>query len=158
MIAGAAGIALLVVMFLPWYAPSSQLSLAAGSTGRRLDASINAWEAFGVLDIVLLLTALAAIGLAVLAGTQRSVALPVAASVVVTALGIFVTVLVLYRLVNEPLGPDSLTDIRFGAYLGLLVCATIALGGFLSMQEGGTTLGELASGRTVRCGRPAGSA
>jgi hypothetical protein len=145
-IAGAAGIALLVVMFLPWYGPNAQLGMAAASAGHRLDHAFSAWEAFGILDILLLATALAAIVVAVLAGTQRSVALPVAASVVVTALGIFVTLLVLYRLVNEPLGPDSLTDIRFGAYLGLGLCALIALGGFLSMQEEGTTLADIAPG------------
>src|SRR5215216_2681173 len=145
-IAAAAGIALLVVMFLPWYAPNAQLGLAAASAGHRLDHSFSAWEAFGILDILLLLTALAAVGVAVLAGTQRSVALPVAASVVVTALGVFVTLMVLYRLVNEPLGPDSLTDLRFGAYLGLALSALIALGGFLSMQEEGTTLADVAPG------------
>jgi hypothetical protein len=145
-LAAAAGIALLVVMFLPWYAPNAQLGLAAASAGHRLDHSFSAWEAFGILDLLLLATALAAIGAAVLAGTQRAVALPVAASVVVTALGVFVAVLVLYRLVNEPLGPDSLTDIRFGAYVGLALCAVIALGGFASMQEQGTTLADVAPG------------
>ena len=145
-IAGAAGLALLLVMFLPWYAPNAQLGLAAASAGHRLDRSFSAWEAFGILDLLLLVTALAAIGVAVLAGTQRSVALPVAASVVVTSLGVFVTLLVLYRLTNEPLGPDSLTDVRFGGYLGLALCALIALGGFLSMQEEGKTLADVAPG------------
>lgn len=145
-VAAAAGIALLVVMFLPWYSPNAQLGLAAAAAGHRLDQSFSAWEAFGILDILLLATALAAIGAAVLAGTQRSVALPLAAGVVVTALAVFVTVLVLYRLVNEPLGPDSVTDIRFGAYVGLALCAVIAAGGFTSMQETGTTLGHLAPG------------
>lgn len=142
-ISGAAGVALLVVMFLPWYAPNPQLGLAAAAAGHQLQSSFNAWQAFGILDLLLLVTALTAIGVAVLAGTQRSVALPIAASVVVTALAVFVTVLVFYRLVNEPLGRDSLTDIRFGAYLGLVVCGVIALGGFLSMQEEGTTLGDI---------------
>src|SRR5215212_1030398 len=145
-IAALAGLALLVMMFVPWYAPNAQLGMAAASAGHRLDRGFSAWEAFGLLDFVLLAAALAAIGVAVLAATQRSVALPVAASVVVTALGVFVTVLVLYRLVNEPLGPDSLTDIGFGAYIGLVLCALIALGGFMSMQEEGTTLAEIAPG------------
>src|SRR3954454_20538645 len=103
-VAAAAGIALLVVMFMPWYAPNAQLGLAAASAGHRLDHSFSAWEAFGILDLLLLATALAAIGAAVLAGARRSVPRPVAAGAVVTALGLFVTVLVLYRLVNEPLG------------------------------------------------------
>jgi hypothetical protein len=145
-LAAAAGIALLVVMFLPWYGPNAQLGLAAASAGHRLDHAFSAWQAFGILDILLAATALSGIVVALLAGTQRSVALPVAASVVVTALGVFVTVLVLYRLVNEPLGPDSLTDIRFGAYLGLGLCALIALGGFLSMQEDGATVADVVPG------------
>jgi hypothetical protein len=154
-VAALAGIALLVVMFLPWYGPNAQLGLAAASAGHRIDRAFSAWEAFGILDILLLVTALAAIGVAVLAGTQRSVALPVAASVVVTALGVFVTLLVLYRLVNEPLGPDSLTDIRFGAYLGLGLCALVALGGFLSLQEDGRTLADIAPGLSGSRPQPA---
>ena len=75
-----------------------------------------------------------------LAASGRSVALPVAASVVVTVLGIIVALLVLYRIINQP-GPNDVVDVKFGAYLGFLVCLGIAVGGFLAMAEEGATLG-----------------
>jgi hypothetical protein len=144
LLAGAAGILLLIVMiFFPWYGLGG-LEDAIGGVAS-VDTSINALQAFGLLDILLFLTVVAAIGAAVLAGTQSSVALPVAASVVVTALGVLVTLLVLYRIVNTP-GYGGLLDPSFGAFLGLLLCAAIALGGFLSMRDEGTSFGQAASG------------
>ena len=52
--------------------------------GRDIQISLgfNAWQAFGITDILLALAALIAIGLAVLTATRRSPALPVAASVI----------------------------------------------------------------------------
>jgi len=144
LVAGAAGILLLIVMiFFPWYSLGG-LEEAIGGVAS-VDSSINALAAFGLLDILLFLTAVAAIGAAVLAGTQSSVALPVAASVVVTALGLLVTLLVLFRIVNTP-GFGGLLDPSLGVYLGLLLCAAIALGGFMSMRDEGTGFGQAASG------------
>ena len=139
-LAGVAGVALLVVMFLPWYGVAGLSEPFGGALARQagIPTTVNAWRAFDVIDVLMFLTVVAAVGSAVVAATQQSVALPVAASVVVTALGVLVTGLVLYRLVNEP-GSDALIEVRFGAYLGLVLCALIALGGLMSMQEGEAT-------------------
>jgi hypothetical protein len=123
------------------------------SAASGVDLTRNAWESFAVIDIVMLLAILAAVGLLLLALTQRSVALPVAASVIVTVLGALATVLVLYRLINEPgftLGggggvpgthvPDRVIDIRFWAFVGFALCGGIALGGFLAMADEGEDL------------------
>ena len=123
MIAGAGGVALLVVMFLEWFALVGFGEVAA-----------NAWQAFSVTDLILALTALAAIGLAVLTASRRSPALPVAASVITTSLGALATLLVLYRILNQP-GPNDFVEVRFGAYLGLLSVLAIAAGGFLSLRD-----------------------
>lgn len=161
LIAGAAGVLLFVDVFLPWYAIGSlggglseELARAA-----RVDTTVSAWGILGFTRLLLLLTALAAIAAAVIALTQRSVALPVAASVIVTALGVLATLMVLYRLVNEP-GPDELFDIKFGAYLGFLLTAAIAFGGFLSMQDEGASFSQAATdlqGRGHGPGQPGGS-
>lgn len=145
LLAGLAGVALLIVMFLPWYGLAGLSEPFGGALARQagLATTANAWRAFDLIDILLFLTVIAAVGAAVVAATQQSVALPVAASVVVTALGVLVTGLVLYRLVNEP-GSDQFIDLRFGAYLGFVLCALIALGGFMSMQEEGTSFGQVA--------------
>jgi hypothetical protein len=145
LIAGVSGVLLLIVMFFSWYG----IGGAAGSIlgAANIDTTVNAWKAFDFLDIVLFVTALVAIGAAVLAASGRSVALPVAASVVVTVLGIIVALLVLYRIINQP-GPNDIVDVKFGAYLGFLVCLGIAVGGFLSMADEGTSLGAAARSAT----------
>jgi hypothetical protein len=146
LIAGAAGVILLIVMFLPWFGLAGLTGGLGGSLADApgFDVTKNAWDAVSVLAILLLVTALAAIAAAVITGTQQSVALPVAASVIVTALGVLAALLVLYRILNQP-GPNALIDVRFGAYLGLIACAAIALGGFMSMQDEGTSFSQAAS-------------
>src|SRR3954468_2062437 len=143
LIAGACGVLLLIVMFFSWYGVGG----AAGSilSAANIDTTVNAWKAFDFIDILLFVTALVAIGAAVLAASGRSVALPVAASVVVTVLGIIVTLLVLYRIVNQP-GPNDVVDVKFGAYLGFLICLGIAGGGLPAMADEGTSLGDAARG------------
>jgi hypothetical protein len=152
LIAGICGVLLLIVMFFSWYGVGG----AAGSilSAANIDTTVNAWKAFDFIDLVLFVTAIVAIGAAVLAASGRSVALPVAASVVVTVLGIVVVLLVLYRIVNQP-GPNDVVDVKFGAYLGFLVCLGIAVGGFLSMAEEGTSLGDAA--RSATGGAPGGA-
>jgi len=147
LIAGICGVLLLIVMFFSWYGIGGQ----AGSilSAANVDTTVNAWKAFDFIDLVLFVTALVAIGAAVLAASGRSVALPVAASVVVTVLGIIVALLVLYRIVNQP-GPNDLVDVKFGAYLGFLLCLGIAVGGFLAMSEEGAVL----SGGTAAAAPP----
>jgi hypothetical protein len=147
MIAAAGAAVLFLVMFLDWYGPE-------GGTG-----GASAWESFTFIDLILFVTIVVAIGLAVLTMTQRTVALPLSASVLVTALGALSTLLILYRLINEPgfeLGiPDSLITIKFGAYLGLLSAAAIAFGGFMSMRDEGASFGSAASRLAATPTRPA---
>lgn len=144
-LAGAAGIALLLIMFIfDWYG-------AKGVSG-----GANAWESFSLVDIILFLTALAGIGLAVLQGTQRRLDLPVAASVIVTILGVLALILVLYRIIDPPdFGATSVNvpgvgevdtglevTRKIGVYLGLISTAAIALGGYMSMQDEGTSFSQ----------------
>jgi hypothetical protein len=141
LIAGVCGVLLLIVMFFAWYG----IGGSAGSilSAADVDTNFNAWQAFDFIDLVLFVTAIVAIGAAVLAASGRSVALPVAASVVVTVLGIIVALLVLYRIINQP-GDNAIIDVKFGAYLGFLVCLGIAVGGFLAMADEGTAPGATA--------------
>jgi hypothetical protein len=132
LIAAAGGVGLLVVMFFDWYAAGGRTQVA----GRDIDISVgfNAWQAFGITDILLALTALTAIGLAVLTATQRSPALPVAASVITSTVGILATLLVLYRILNQP-GPNEFIEVKFPAFLGFLCVLAIAAGGWRSMRD-----------------------
>jgi len=141
LIAGIAGVLLLIVMFFAWYGVGGSIGEFAEAAG--VDTDVNAWQAFDFVDLLLFITAIVAIAAAALAASGRSVALPVAASVVVTILGILVTLLVLYRIVNQP-GPNDVVDVKFGAYLGFLICLGIAAGGFMAMADEGTSLGDAA--------------
>jgi hypothetical protein len=137
-IAAAAAVLLFILMFFDWY----DVSVSAGPFG---DFSVggSAWQAFNVLDIYLMVVVLAAIGLAVLTATERSPALPVTGSVVVTALAALGTLLVLYRLIDTPIGdvPDGVDVGRtIWAFLGLVAIAAVTYGGYLSMRDEGTSL------------------
>ncbi len=134
---GLAGLALLIVTFVPWYGAddaraTADSGWAAYAPLAQLDA--NAWQAFSVLDLLLLLTALAGLAVAVLAALHRAPALPIGAAVAATALGIVMTLVVLYRILNQP-GPNDLVDVRAGAYLGLLAVLGVAAGGWLTMAD-----------------------
>jgi hypothetical protein len=147
LIAGAAGIVLLIDLWLKWYGLKVEgVSGIPGDFG----GSFNAWESFGIIDLILFLTIVVAVGSAVLTATQRSVALPVAASVVVTALGALATLLVLYRIIDPPGASGSFGGVEvglsrgFGLFLGVILTGAITYGGFASMQEEGTSFGEAA--------------
>jgi hypothetical protein len=120
LIAAAGGVALLVVMFLDWY-------VAGG-------ISLTAWRVFTITDVVLALAGLAALGLAVLTASRRSPALPIAGAVVTTGLGIFATLLVFYRILNQP-GPNEFIEVKLGAFLGFLCVLAIAVGGLRAMRD-----------------------
>lgn len=147
MIAGAAALLLFIVMFFNWFGVDQEgaadisldnlQSLAdkvgAGFQGDRVD--FNAWESFAFIDIILLITIIVAVGLAVMTASAQSVNLPVAASALTAGLGILATVLVLFRIIFTPydLGRD------FWVFVGLILAAGIAYGGWASMQEEGTS-------------------
>lgn len=136
LIAGASGLALLVVMFLPWYGVDVNVG------GFSASESGSAWEVFSTIDILLFLVALVAVG-AVVARLADVLPpdLPVAA--IVTGAGALAVLLVLYRIVDIP-GPDipqiveSNVDYgrKFGLFLGLVAAGGVAYGGYRSMSEG----------------------
>ena len=66
-IAAASGIALLVVMFLPWYGASVSSNLGGGIS---VSDSANAWQVFSFIDILLFLVAVVAIGVPVARATD----------------------------------------------------------------------------------------
>jgi len=146
MVAAAGAAVLFLVMFLDWYGAEN------GPGG------LSAWESFTFIDLFLFfLVIIPAIALAVLTTMQRTVALPLSASVLVTALGALASLLILYRLVNEPgfeaSVPDQVVDIKIWAWVGLLSALTIAFGGFMSMRDEGTSFGS--AGRVQPPMRPA---
>jgi len=160
-IAAAAALALLIIMFLPWFgidqesateqgaafqegASAEELEEAAAEVAELDDVAagatsvdFNAWDSFGLIDIILLLIILTVLALAVLRATGNTVNLPVSTSVLIAALGILGTLLILYRLIDTPGVAFFDYGREFGVFLGLVAAAAIALGGWRAMQEEG---------------------
>jgi hypothetical protein len=140
LIAAVSGVALFIIMFLSWFGGSIEVE-GVGEVDLGLaeavgvDTTFNAWQAFDFIDIVLLVTVIVAVGLAVMASAGTSPNLPVAASALTAGFGIFSTLLILYRIIDTPFGAGR----EYGVYLGLIAAAGIAIGGWLAMQEEGTT-------------------
>ena len=120
-VAGAASVLLLVSLFLDWY-----------SAGR--GPSVDAWAAFSVVDVLLALVALLGIALALSQVVGRGPALPVALGVITTTLALAATLLVLYRILNQP-GPNDLIGVDFGAWIGLAACFGVFFGSWLSLSD-----------------------
>jgi hypothetical protein len=135
LIAAVSGLALLVVMFLPWYGVDVNVA------GFSASESGNAWEVFSTIDVLLFLVAVVAVGAA---AAKAAGALPedVPVAAIVTGAGALAVLLVLYRLVDLP-GPD-VPDVagagiefgrKFGIFLGLIAAGGVAYGGWVSMNE-----------------------
>ena len=106
-VAGVAGVLLLLSTFLDWYTVS------------RRDDGLSAWAAFGFVDLLVALVAVLGIALAVSQVVGRGPALPVALGVITTTLALAGTLLVLYRILNQP-GPNEAIGVSTGAWVGLV--------------------------------------
>jgi hypothetical protein len=146
LIAGACAVLLFIDMFFHWYGikgAERANEILKQVTGTSLQTGVSAWQAYSWVDLLLLLTIIAALGMVALSVTQRSVALPVSASVIVTGLGAFAALIVLYRLINQP-GPNDLVTVKLPGYIGFLLTAGVAVGGWQAMREEGTSFGQAA--------------
>jgi hypothetical protein len=158
LIAAVSAIALLILMFLSWYGIDSvtaggvEQDFGAVPEGVDFDNSLNAWQAFSFIDILLLITILGVVALAVARAMGAGIDLPVSPSAVIAALGGIAFVLILFRLIFTPdpdlglggFGLDVDFDMsrKIGIFLGLLASAGMAIGGWLAMQEEGTSFAD----------------
>jgi hypothetical protein len=114
----------------------------------------NAFEAYGFFDIILFITALVAIGVALMSANRTDLNLPVAGTAIVAGLGILSVLLVIISIINPPDFSEagiSVSDVpgadvtrKIGVWLGLIASAGIAYGGWRAMQEEGTSFGAQA--------------
>jgi hypothetical protein len=151
-IAGGAAIALLLIMFIfKWFGIEVEGNVAGFDFGG--STSWNAWASFSFIDIILLITILAALAMVYLHASSTRVDLPVSLSVVVAALGALSTLLIIFRIISPPdfditggFDPTGTVDYsstrEIGAFLGLLAAAALTYGGFRAMQEEGTSFQE----------------
>lgn len=131
-IMAASGVALFLFLLLPWYGVDLGGELGAAAALADVDTTASAWQAFSYTDILLFLTAAAAIAAFVLVGQNHDQAPNVVKAA--AGLGAFCTLLVLYRIINQP-GPNDFISVKFGAFLGLIACAGVAYGAFQTMNN-----------------------
>jgi len=127
--AGAAGLALLIVLFLPWYGAAGTGVVSYGPGAR---AQATAWQAFSVVDILLALAAVVALTLAVVTATARGPAKPVAFSVISTLTAAVAVLLVLWRLLDPP---DEVFARHYGVWLGLAASVLVFAASCAAMRD-----------------------
>jgi cytochrome bd-type quinol oxidase subunit 2 len=135
-IAGIGAIALFLIMLIfDWYGVKGAANLGGE----------NAFDAYSLIDWILMLAVIAGVALAATRASQRRVDLPVALSALTTGLAGLGVLLILFRIISPPsfdiLGRSIDTSVKIGVFLGLIACAAVAYGGYLAMQEEGTSFG-----------------
>ncbi len=111
-------VCVIVALTLPWYEVA----------GRNL----SAWATFGPAVALLMLSALGALALVVVTVTERTTALPVAAAVWGTTLGVVGVVAALVRVLERP---ENATGLCAGAWLGLVGAVVILAGCWQSLRD-----------------------
>ena len=132
-IAGVAAVLLFISMFLAWF------GIEGAGEALGLDDSItfNAWESFDFIDLILLVTVVVTLGAVLAQAGDAVIDFPLFP--VVAILGGLSTLLVLYRIIDPPGGIDR----EFGVFLGLILSALVAYGGYRAMQEEGSSFAEV---------------
>lgn len=149
MIAGIAGLVLLIDLWFKWYGVSVS---AGGGLLKNFDIGVSAtaWQVFSVIDILLFLIALIGIGVAVLRAIDRMPEMPYPAATLVTVAGAIAVLLILFRIIDSPVDTHGVSGIdvsrKFGIWLGLVAAAAMTYGGWRAMQESGATFGDLGIG------------
>ena len=124
---GLMGLVLFIDLFLPWFG-------AGGLTA-------TAWQSFAFIDLLLALTALAAMALVIVTATQSAAALPKRYAGVLRWFGLACTLLVIYRLLKLPDADITLTGgateitRKVGLVLGAIVALALTVFAWLSAKD-----------------------
>src|SRR5436190_6122201 len=148
LIALVSAVLLFIVMFFHWYGIKTGISsqgsaILKGLTGQTVGSTVgvSAWSIYSYTDLLLLLLIILAVVMVALSATERSAAVPISMNAIVTAFGALMTLIVLYRLFNQP-GPNDFVTVKVWGYVGLLLTAGITVGSFLAMRDEGTSFGD----------------
>jgi hypothetical protein len=145
-IAGLSAILLFIFMFLNWY--SVEVSGNAGGFTVSASEGGSAWEAFSLIDLILMLTVIVTVAAVAIRLSDAMVEPPVSLTAVITALGGLSVLLIIYRILDTPDAgsfPGVSVDVSpsIGIFLGLIAAAGITYGGYRAMQEEGTSFGDV---------------
>ena len=139
----AAGLALIAAMFaLDWFDPGE--TVARGFEEAREiqeqfggpevvipDVSENAWDALGLVKLVLVAAGLCGVALTLVRMSSDPPVSRLATAAVATGVGTLATAIVLYHLVNPP--GDASREI--GVFVGLVAAGGVAVGGWIALED-----------------------
>jgi len=173
LIAGVSAVLLLIFMFFAWYGVDSitssgfgfeqeitgdQLDDFAGLAGEEADTSANAWQAFSFIDLLLFVCIVGIVAMVVAQMAGAGISMPVSPGQIIVGLGGLAFLLILFRVIFTPdagggadfapagVEVDVEVSRKIGLFLGLLASIGMAIGGWLSMQEEGTSFGDIGGG------------
>lgn len=133
-IAAASGVLLAVSLFLPWY--TREAARPGSVPGREGSRSFSAWEVFSLVDVLLLVLGMLALGLLIVTAVQPTAAVGVAADALLTILAGVIAIVTVIRVLALP-GSLQASDfdvarapfawIGLGAVLGVLGGTIVAM-------------------------------
>ncbi|MGA2454186.1 MAG: hypothetical protein ABSG93_11760 [Solirubrobacteraceae bacterium] len=148
-IIGIGAIALFIFLFFfKWYGYSSNAPTIAG-VNISSSYSIDGWHAFSNSRWIWLITIIAALGAVAIKAGVFELKSPVQPGVLVAGLGALSTLTILYRIVHHPTASANIgsfhasVGIKIGIWLGLIASAIVTYGGYLGMQDEGTSLADV---------------
>src|SRR3954454_8994391 len=133
-IAAIAGVLLFVDLWMSWYSVNIPGNLGKIADLNGIDTTATAWQAFSWTDLLMAITAVVAIAGAVMAANSMTNPLPIGWAQLTACLGAIMTLLVFYRILNQP-GPNKLVNVEWGAYAGLVLLAVLTYGGWRAVNE-----------------------
>jgi multisubunit Na+/H+ antiporter MnhF subunit len=156
LLAMVAALALLLVMALDWY--TTKAGESARDAASKVQPQVNvetepsessklntfaetqektAWQAHGVIDRIILIALLGAIGCAIVAAWLAAAGKklgPPSPSALASVLGLLACVLIVYRIIQPP-GLNSAAVVEAGAPLGLLCVGLLAFGARVAVRD-----------------------
>jgi hypothetical protein len=147
---GISAIAFFVFLFFfKWFGVSSSASIG----GVSYSDSANGWHTFTNSRWIWIITIVVALAVVAIDAGALELNSPVRRGVLVAGLGVLSAILILYRIVDHPSAATSGTiagvhysasvGIKIGIWLGLIAALGLTYGGYLAMQDEGTSLTDV---------------
>lgn len=148
-LAGVSALILFIASFIPMWASRGYEAGVELPGGFETKANLNAWSGYGFTMKIALLLALVIVVLvlAKAAGALDQTNLPLPAGLVYAGAGALILLIMLFSVLTGPEGVNE-ADLGFGAkyvndrglllFVGVLLAAAVAVGGFLHMKEEGS--------------------
>jgi hypothetical protein len=149
-ISALAALALWITMFLPWYSETGVAHDKSGSAAVSL--SLSAWNAFGLVQVLVLALSLGTFAFLFARGERRALGAPLGeTSIVVLTAGALAAVLIIYGMFDRPGGGVGIsTGVEWGIFLALLAAIWLGWSGVAAQsgpRRAALQLGSVIEGR-----------